>query len=210
MPLRNRAQGTAVGTLVNWITNAIIGKVTPLILSGIGPYTYLVYGGFCFIMCLYVAKWVPETAHVSLEQMGALFRTQKTRKRAHSHVDPHRTQGARSSEFLSLKEVEVEPVHVSSSSEAKFGPSPLTTDSNAQLSPRDSVGVMITSDNQKAWLHFARVSPVMNRGGLGKGGPGSTALTSSSSSRSPKAPLLFTADSSSSESDPSSLIGECS
>jgi hypothetical protein len=73
LPLRFRAQGSAVGTLVNWSANAAIGKFTPALLVAAGPYAYLLFAAFCVLMGAYVLAAVPETAGVSLENMGSLF-----------------------------------------------------------------------------------------------------------------------------------------
>ena len=73
LPLRYRAQGSAVGTLCNWSANAIIGRFTPVLLQAAGPYSYLLFAAFCIVMGGYVAFFVPETAGVSLEHMAGLF-----------------------------------------------------------------------------------------------------------------------------------------
>jgi SP family sugar:H+ symporter-like MFS transporter len=82
LPLRNRAQGGAVGTFVNWVTNAIIAKAVPLLIDAAGAYTYLLFAGCCAAAFVYVALAVPETAGVSLEGMGALFRAHRRSKAA--------------------------------------------------------------------------------------------------------------------------------
>ena len=87
LPLRNRAQGGAVGTLMNWVTNAIIAKTVPLLIDAAGAYTYLLFAGCCAAAFVYVALAVPETAGVSLEGMGALFRAHRRGKAAAAAVE---------------------------------------------------------------------------------------------------------------------------
>jgi hypothetical protein len=73
LQLRARARGTAAATLMNWIQNAIIGKVAPLMLVAIGSYTYAFFAALCAAMTIFSAFCVPETQGVSLEDMEALF-----------------------------------------------------------------------------------------------------------------------------------------
>ena len=78
LPLRVRAQGTALGTLVNWASNTVIGKCAPLLVEGAGAYSYLVFAGFCVAMFVYVWAAMPETAGVGLEAMDALFTSRES------------------------------------------------------------------------------------------------------------------------------------
>lgn len=73
LPLRARARGTAVATLVNWSMNTVIGKVTPLMANAIEQYTYAVFATMCVLMVAYVYLCVPETMGLSLEAMDTLF-----------------------------------------------------------------------------------------------------------------------------------------
>jgi hypothetical protein len=74
LQLSVRARGTAAATLMNWVQNAIIGKVAPLLLAAIGSYTYALFAVLCAAMTLFTLLLVPETQGVSLEDMDALFR----------------------------------------------------------------------------------------------------------------------------------------
>lgn len=65
-----RARGGAVATLMNWLSNAILGKVAPLMLTAIGPYTYVVFAATCAGMTAFAATCVPETGGRTLEEMG--------------------------------------------------------------------------------------------------------------------------------------------
>ncbi|TPX38358.1 hypothetical protein SmJEL517_g00345 [Synchytrium microbalum] len=73
LPLRVRSKGTGLGTLSNWVMNAIIAKVAPVISTNLGAYQYLVYAGFGAIMTVYAIFFVPETKGVELEDMGTVF-----------------------------------------------------------------------------------------------------------------------------------------
>ncbi len=41
-PIRVRAKGTSLATVSNWVWNAVIAKISPIILDKINYYTYLV------------------------------------------------------------------------------------------------------------------------------------------------------------------------
>lgn len=73
LPLRVRALGTAVATLMNWSSNAVIGKVAPLLIEVLGAYTYAIFAVLCAAMTLFSVFAVPETQGLSLEGMAALF-----------------------------------------------------------------------------------------------------------------------------------------
>eukprot|EP01113_Clastostelium_recurvatum_P047766 TRINITY_DN8576_c0_g1_i2.p1 TRINITY_DN8576_c0_g1~~TRINITY_DN8576_c0_g1_i2.p1 ORF type:complete len:552 (+),score=101.48 TRINITY_DN8576_c0_g1_i2:29-1657(+) len=72
-PLRVRAKGQALGTMSNWVWNAIIAKISPLLLANIGYYTYVIFGGMGIIMCLFVLFFIPETRGRTLEEMDEVF-----------------------------------------------------------------------------------------------------------------------------------------
>jgi len=73
LPMRARARGAAIATMVNWSLNAVIGKVTPLVLVKIEGYTYLIFAGFMVLAVAFVFFGVPETMGKSLESMEQLF-----------------------------------------------------------------------------------------------------------------------------------------
>ena len=72
--LQLRAQGVAAGALVNWASNAVIGKVTPLLVQGWGGSTFFLFSAACALSGVYVYCALPETAGVALEDMGRLFK----------------------------------------------------------------------------------------------------------------------------------------
>ena len=71
--LNVRAQGTSIGVLVNWATNAVIGKVVPLMVEAWGGASFLVFCACCAVGGAGAWRYLPETAGVALEDMGALF-----------------------------------------------------------------------------------------------------------------------------------------
>jgi len=72
-PLRYRAKGTSAATVSNWVWNAVVSKIAPLILKGINYYTYIIWAGFCVAMALFTIFCVPETKGLTLEQIEVLF-----------------------------------------------------------------------------------------------------------------------------------------
>jgi len=72
-PLRVRAKGTSVSTVSNWVWNAIISKIAPIMLANITFYTYLIFGGFCVAMAFFALIFVPETKGKALEEIDEIF-----------------------------------------------------------------------------------------------------------------------------------------
>ncbi|KAJ3085910.1 hypothetical protein HK102_013694 [Quaeritorhiza haematococci] len=72
-PLRIRAKGTGVATVANWSWNAVIAKVTPLVLARIDFYTYTIFGSMGMAMAIFTILFVPETMGKSLEEMDEVF-----------------------------------------------------------------------------------------------------------------------------------------
>ena len=73
-PLSNRAYGIALGASSNWMSNFIVGQITPKMLQKITYGTFIFFGllgcvgGFLFIWLV-----VPETKRLTLEEMDILF-----------------------------------------------------------------------------------------------------------------------------------------
>ena len=76
IPLRARARGSAIATLTNWVLNAVIGKVTPLVVNAIEGYTYVIFASFMGLAVIFVYVAVPETMGKSLEALEAMFERQ--------------------------------------------------------------------------------------------------------------------------------------
>jgi hypothetical protein len=49
-PIRVRAKGTSLSTVSNWVWNAAIAKISPLILDAISYYTYVVCSPLFFLL----------------------------------------------------------------------------------------------------------------------------------------------------------------
>ncbi|PRP83100.1 hypothetical protein PROFUN_09779 [Planoprotostelium fungivorum] len=67
-PLRYRAKAVSASTISNWVWNAIVSKIAPIMMSRHGFMSYLLWAGFCFVMSLYAYFFVAETKGLSLEQ----------------------------------------------------------------------------------------------------------------------------------------------
>jgi len=72
-PARASSKGTSCGTVSNWVWNAIISKVVPLILAQINYYTYLIFGGFGVAMAIFTYMYVPETKGKTTEELDKIF-----------------------------------------------------------------------------------------------------------------------------------------
>ncbi|KAJ3064581.1 hypothetical protein HDU98_012027 [Podochytrium sp. JEL0797] len=74
-PLRVRAKGTGIGTMTNWIWNAIISFGFPHVFAALNnePKVYWIFFTFCCIMFVWSWFCVPETKGLSLEEIGAVF-----------------------------------------------------------------------------------------------------------------------------------------
>jgi sugar porter (SP) family MFS transporter len=72
-PLRYRAKGTSAATVSNWVWNAVVSKIAPLILAKINYYTYIIWAGWCVVMAIFTIFFVPETKGLTLEQIEVLF-----------------------------------------------------------------------------------------------------------------------------------------
>ncbi|KAG7730492.1 hypothetical protein KL933_000287 [Ogataea haglerorum] len=68
-----RSVGASLGTSINWFSNFVVGELSPELLDLISWRLYLIYGAFCFISCVVVYKFYPETTGVELEDMDKLF-----------------------------------------------------------------------------------------------------------------------------------------
>jgi sugar porter (SP) family MFS transporter len=85
--LEVRAQGVALGTLVNWASNAVIGKVTPLLVEALGGSAFFIFFAACAASGVFVQLCLPETTGVALEDMGALFAEERPLTRLPSYED---------------------------------------------------------------------------------------------------------------------------
>ncbi|EPE34774.1 MFS general substrate transporter [Glarea lozoyensis ATCC 20868] len=73
LPLRLRAQGSAVSTACNWIINYMIVQVTPIALDRIGWRTYIIFAVLNISFVPVIWAFIPETAGLELEEVDQLF-----------------------------------------------------------------------------------------------------------------------------------------
>ena len=72
-PLSNRAYGIALGASSNWMSNFIVGQITPDMLESLKYGTFIFFGLMTFSGGLFVWFYVPETKRLTLEEMDTLF-----------------------------------------------------------------------------------------------------------------------------------------
>ena len=74
-PLRQRGKAMSVTTGFNWIGNFIIGKVTPLMISGVFSIggTFFFFSFWLVLMFIFIATTLPETKGRTLEEMDLVF-----------------------------------------------------------------------------------------------------------------------------------------
>lgn len=72
-PMRTRAKSTSLTTAVNWILNALIGKLSPIMLATSTIGTYVFFGSCCIIASLFCYFFLPETEGKTLEEINKLF-----------------------------------------------------------------------------------------------------------------------------------------
>ncbi|RLV93062.1 High-affinity glucose transporter [Spathaspora sp. JA1] len=66
-------RGNSVSTATNWILNFAIAMYTPSGFKNISWRTYIIYGVFCFVMCVHVFFAFPETKGKRLEEIGQMW-----------------------------------------------------------------------------------------------------------------------------------------
>ncbi|EME50424.1 hypothetical protein DOTSEDRAFT_162477 [Dothistroma septosporum NZE10] len=72
-PISQRPYGIALGASSNWMSNFIVGQVTPDMLTGMTYGTYLFFGILTFLGAGFIFFAFPETKGLSLEEMDVLF-----------------------------------------------------------------------------------------------------------------------------------------
>lgn len=77
---RATAMGFAAG--INWIANAIIGFIFPLMNDGLGNYSFVPFSAVLLVSFIYMALTVPETKNRSIADILAEFGTQVEEDRA--------------------------------------------------------------------------------------------------------------------------------
>ncbi|KAL8744077.1 MAG: hypothetical protein Q9190_003638 [Brigantiaea leucoxantha] len=72
-PLSNRAYGIALGASSNWMSNFIVGQITPDLLTHIKYGTFVFFGILTFMGAGFLWVVVPETKRLTLEEMDVVF-----------------------------------------------------------------------------------------------------------------------------------------
>ena len=72
-PLSNRAYGIALGASSNWMSNFIVGQITPDMLEHLKYGTFIFFGLLTFGGVIFVWLVVPETKRLTLEEMDIIF-----------------------------------------------------------------------------------------------------------------------------------------
>ena len=75
-PLSNRAYGIALGASANWMSNFIVGQITPDMIEHLTYGTFIFFGLLTTGGVIFVWLVVPETKRLSLEEMDVIFGTQ--------------------------------------------------------------------------------------------------------------------------------------
>jgi MFS transporter, SP family, major inositol transporter len=74
-PVRLRGIGMGFAVLFLWFCNFLVGLFFPLLLDVIGlSSTFFLFAAFGIVGIIYVAKFLPETRGLSLEQIEANFK----------------------------------------------------------------------------------------------------------------------------------------
>lgn len=72
-PNHLRSLVMALALMTQWLVNFVLAKITPIMLSNITYGTFLLFGCFCALACLYTICCVPETKNVPLESIYLLY-----------------------------------------------------------------------------------------------------------------------------------------
>jgi sugar porter (SP) family MFS transporter len=72
-PNAMRAKGVALAVAVNWLSNFIVGVVTPPMLESIKYGTFVFFACMCFLAVVWAVLLVPETKGKTLEEMDEMW-----------------------------------------------------------------------------------------------------------------------------------------
>ncbi|KAE8142399.1 general substrate transporter [Aspergillus pseudotamarii] len=76
----SRSKGVALSTCVIWLSDFIIGLITPSMLADIEYRTYIFFAVMCFVAGIWAILLVPETSGKSLEEIDELFGDDSAKK----------------------------------------------------------------------------------------------------------------------------------
>lgn len=69
----NRSKGVTLSSCVIWLSNFIVGTVTPSMLANTGFRTYIFFAVMCTLAGVWAVFLVPETSNKTLEEIDELF-----------------------------------------------------------------------------------------------------------------------------------------
>jgi hypothetical protein len=67
-------KGISVAVFLNWTFTLIIGLVTPTLFNLLGGGTFIMFGVFNIIACIFIALFMKETKGLTDEQVKYLYR----------------------------------------------------------------------------------------------------------------------------------------
>ncbi len=77
-PDKIRGRALALSIMVMWVSDTIIGQITPMLIDSVGTaFTFWIFAFFCAIAFVVVYKIVPETKGKSLEQIQKMWMNEK-------------------------------------------------------------------------------------------------------------------------------------
>ncbi|KAE8157476.1 general substrate transporter [Aspergillus tamarii] len=76
----SRSKGVALSTCVIWLSDFIIGLITPSMLADIEYRTYIFFAVMCFVAGIWAILLVPETSGKTLEEIDELFGDDSAKK----------------------------------------------------------------------------------------------------------------------------------
>lgn len=79
-----RSKGVALSTCVNWLSNFVVGIVTPAMMANIGYGTYVFFAACCVLAGTWAFFLVPETTGRTLEEIDEVFGN--VSKQAHNEI----------------------------------------------------------------------------------------------------------------------------
>ncbi|KIY50724.1 general substrate transporter, partial [Fistulina hepatica ATCC 64428] len=72
-PLSVRSKGVAISVASTWLNNFFVGLLTPVLIDISTSLTFLLFSTASFVAYMWATYYVPETAGVPLEEIGAVF-----------------------------------------------------------------------------------------------------------------------------------------
>ncbi|XP_014400947.1 PREDICTED: solute carrier family 2, facilitated glucose transporter member 5 [Myotis brandtii] len=69
----SRSSAYMVGGSVHWLCNFSVGLLFPFIQEGLGPYSFIIFGGVCFLTTAFVFLVIPETKGKTFMEINQTF-----------------------------------------------------------------------------------------------------------------------------------------